>query len=269
MNKILAPTDFSAAAEKAFRFALALANKDKSEIILYHSYVPVESGFIGTEESRRQYNTQNETEIADRLEVLKKRIAGNQEDVQITKVVGQPPLVDGILDFVSENQIDLIVMGTQGASGLKRTIVGSVAARVIEKSEVPVLLIPDGYEFNELPNEFVFITNYLSTDKQAIKLIPEFAADPGPKISVIHLMNAYNSEADKEDQRRTYDAYADTLKQGFDNSEIRFHLLETASVTETMENLDEEIPYEVMVMVRRKKTALEKFFLKSFTQNMA
>jgi nucleotide-binding universal stress UspA family protein len=45
--------------------------------------------------------------------------------------------------------------------------------------------------------------------------------------------------------------------------------MESSSITETMERLDKKFPYDVMVMVRRKKSFLERFFIKSFTQNMA
>ena len=46
-------------------------------------------------------------------------------------------MIDNILGFAEDNHIDLIVMGTQGASGLKKIIIGSVAARIVEKTDIP------------------------------------------------------------------------------------------------------------------------------------
>lgn len=54
-------------------------------------------------------------------------------------VLGDPPEV--ILDYISTNQIDLVVMGTHGRKGLDRVLFGSVAERVIKSSPVPVLVI--------------------------------------------------------------------------------------------------------------------------------
>ena len=50
---------------------------------------------------------------------------------------------------------------------------------------------------------------------------------------------------------------------------MKFDLMESSSITETMERLDKKFPYDVMVMVRRKKSFLERFFIKSFTRHMA
>ncbi len=54
-------------------------------------------------------------------------------------VLGDPPEV--ILSYITENQIDLVVMGTHGRKGLDRVLFGSVAERVIKSSPVPVLVI--------------------------------------------------------------------------------------------------------------------------------
>jgi nucleotide-binding universal stress UspA family protein len=268
MKRILVPTDFSPTAEKAFRFALDIATKAKGTIVLYHTYIPVESTFVGTEKTRKQYNIQSEANIVKRLQRLKKKVTGDSTEVAVSTIVGRSPLINNILGFAEHNHIDLIIMGTQGASGLKKTIIGSVAARVIEKSDLPVLLVPSKYELEE-PRQFVFATNYQATDKLALTLLAAIAKLYDADITVLHFLSVYNAESEKEKERTDFDTYAFSLQRKFNESKMKFHLLETSSVTETMENLDKKFPYDMMVMVRRQKTFLEKFFVKSFTQNMA
>jgi nucleotide-binding universal stress UspA family protein len=268
MKRILVPTDFSPTAEKAFRFALDLAKKAKGTVILYHTYLPVESTFVGTEKSRTQYNAQAEANIAKRLQRLKKKVTGDAAEVTVSTVVGRSPLIDNILGFAEHNHIDLIIMGTQGASGLKKTIIGSVAARVLEKSDLPVLLVPSKYELEE-PRKFVFATNYQPADKQALTMIEAMSKLYNADITVLHFLSAYTAESDKVKERNDFDTYAFAIQRDFNGSNLKFHLLETLSVTETMETLDKKFPYDIMAMVRRKKTFLERFFIKSFTQNMA
>lgn len=268
MKRILVPTDFSPTAEKAFRFAVDIAAKAKGTVILYHTYIPVQSTFIGTEKTRKQYNTQNEANIVKRLQRLRKKVVGDSTEVSVSTIVGRSPLIDNILGFAEHNHIDLIVMGTQGASGLKKTIIGSVAARVIEKSDLPVLLVPAKYELEE-PQQFVFATNYQATDKQALTLVAAMAKLYNADITVLHFLSGYNSESEKEKGRSDFDTYEYHLQRTFNESNIKFHLLETSSVIETMETLDKKFPYDIMTMVRRKKSFLEKFFIKSFTENMA
>jgi nucleotide-binding universal stress UspA family protein len=268
MKRILVPTDFSTTAEKAFRFALDLATRAKSTIILYHTYIPAESTLIGSEKTRKQYNTQSEANIVKRLQRLKKKVTGDSTDVAVSTIVGRSPLINNILGFAEHNHIDLIVMGTQGSSGLKKTIIGSVAARVIEKSELSVLLIPAKYELEE-PRQFVFATNYGASDKQALTLVDALAKLYNAEITVLHFLSVYETESEKEKERNDFDNYACSLQRVFNESKMKFHMLERSSVIETMETLEKKFPYDIMAMVRRKKTFLEKFFIKSFTKNMA
>jgi nucleotide-binding universal stress UspA family protein len=268
MKRILVPTDFSPTAEKAFRFAVDIAARAKGTIILYHTYIPVESTYVGTEKTKKQYNTQNEANIVKRLQRLKKKVMGDTNEVSVSTIVGRSPLIDNILGFAEHNHIDLIVMGTQGASGLKKTIIGSVAARVIEKSDLPVLLVPSKYELEEV-RQIVFATNYQKSDKQALTLVDAMAKLYHANVTILHFVSAYESEVEKEKERTDFDTYAYHLQRLFNKSKTKFHLLETSSVIETMETLDKTLPYDIMAMVQSKKSFLEKFFIKSFTQNMA
>ena len=267
MKRILVPTDFSPTAEKAFRFALDLAERLRGTVILYHTYVPLEGTFVGTEKTRKLYNTQSEINIVKRLQRLKKKVTGNAGNVPVSTIVGRSPLIDNILGFAEHNQIDLIVMGTQGAAGLKKTIIGSVSARVIEESDIPVLVVPEKYELEE-PGQFVFVTDYLPADKQALAIVVAMAKLYHAEITVLHLISAYETDSDKVEKKNDFDTYAFSLQREFNESNIKFHLLEIPSITETMETLDKKFPYDLMIMVRRNKTFLEKFFTKSFTQNM-
>ena len=265
MQRILVPTDFSPTAEKAFRFALNIATKAKGTVILYHVYTPVESPFIDTGQKSKQYNTQTETNLVKRLQRLKKKVTAHTADVPVSTIVGRSPVIDNILGFAEHNHIDLIVMGTQGASGLKKMIIGSVAARIVEKTDIPVLLVPEKFEWTE-PERIVFITNYLQTDRQALSVVLALAKLYGAALTVVHLVDVFAKE---EKEKIDFDNYAHAMHRELNEFNLKFKLLKTSSVTETMENLYKEIPYDIVAMVRRKKSFLKKFFLKSFTQNMA
>lgn len=265
MKRILVPIDFSPTAEKAFRFALDIATKAKGTVTLYHVYTPVESPFIDTGQKSKQYNTQTETNLVKRLQRLKKKVTADNVDVPVSTVLGRTPIIDNILGFAEDNQIDLIVMGTQGGSGLKKAIVGSVAGRIIENSDVPVLLVPEKFEWKE-PEQIVFSANYQKTDKQALSLILSLAKLYAAKVIIVHLYDVFAMD---EKEKTKFETYAYTMQKEFNKFNLKFQLLKTSSVTETMENLYKKIPYDMVAMVRRKKTFMERFFLKSFTKNMA
>jgi nucleotide-binding universal stress UspA family protein len=265
MKKILVPSDFSPTAEKAFRFAVNHASKSNGTVILYHVCTPVESTFLDTDEKRRLYNEAIEKNELKRLQRLKKKVAGDYCATPIETSVGRAPITDNILGFAEQNDIDLIVMGTQGATGLKKVIIGSQASRIAEECKVPVLLIPEKFEWKE-PEKIVFATNYNSSDIKAINLSIELAKAYNSRLIVVHLFRptAINALEDKE--MVTFKTVAKHLQKSISDFPIRFEPIRTPEVDETLENLHREISYDLLVMVRRNKGFLQKLFLKSFTK---
>ncbi|WP_407357360.1 universal stress protein [Methanolobus sp. WCC5] len=68
---------------------------------------------------------------------------GKEAGVEVeTVVIDDKTPADGIVDFATENDMDLIVMGTLGITGLSHILLGSVAENVVRHAKRPVLVIP-------------------------------------------------------------------------------------------------------------------------------
>jgi len=268
MKRILVPTDFSPTAERAFRLALDISKKTKGMIILYHAYKPEKNEAVSTAEKREMYNKQAEFALGKKLQRLKKKVTEGAGDIPISTVVGRTPTVDNILGFAEHNHMDLIVMGTQGAGGLRRTIVGSVASKVAELADIPVLLVPEKYELKDLA-KIVYASDYAISEKPALSQVLAFARLLNAEVNVIHLISAYLTPDASQAEKDAFDMYAFSVQREFNDDQLKFKLLDTASFIDTMENLDNVIPYDLMIMMRRNKSFYEKFFVGSFTKNMA
>jgi nucleotide-binding universal stress UspA family protein len=59
----------------------------------------------------------------------------------VERYVPEGPVADAILAYIEDNDVDLVVMGTHGRSGIDRFIVGSVAEQVVRESPVPVMTV--------------------------------------------------------------------------------------------------------------------------------
>jgi nucleotide-binding universal stress UspA family protein len=59
-----------------------------------------------------------------------------------TDVIGDGNLLDDILQYVSENDVDLIAMSTHGREGLRHALLGSVAEALLRRSPVPIVVFP-------------------------------------------------------------------------------------------------------------------------------
>jgi nucleotide-binding universal stress UspA family protein len=148
--KILFPTDFSSVAENAFVFALKLAEGMKAQIDVLHIYsVPEVSPWVKLTNIDRELNdtvTLDEFDrFKDQIEILKRiAVENNLSHITVNYSLRESlNVVPAILDESKEAHIDMIIMGTSGATGLKEILFGSVASKVMEGAGCPVLLVPE------------------------------------------------------------------------------------------------------------------------------
>lgn len=268
MKKILVPCDFSPVAEKAFQFALNHAAKCNGSVVLYHVYIPVESTFISTYAKRSLCNAHREKIALDRLQLLKIKVAGEFCDTPVQTIVGRSPITENILNFAEHNSIDLIVMGTKGVIGLKKVITGSIASRIAEECQVPVLLIPENFEWKE-PGRIVFATNYDSSDIKAINFSIELAKVYKSQLIVVHVFKPTSINALEDTQMMTFKTGAEHIQKSFSDFTLRFYPLRTTNIGKTLKHLNREISLDILVMLKRNKNFLQRFFMKSFTKALS
>lgn len=266
MKRILVPVDFSPTSKKAFRFAVNIASKSGGTIVLYHLYTPGTKATLGLGDNIREYNERMEENSLKKLQRLKKKVLADTAEVAVSTVVGRTPVVDNILGFAEHNHIDMIIMGTQGASGLKEVIVGSVAAKIMARSDIPVLLIPEKFEW-KLPENIVLTSSFHKADREAWPLVFEITKLYGALLTLVHVSDPEDSLV--ETNTNNFEIYAYRLQRELDDIRIQFKELKTKSITRTMEHLHEEIPYDLLVMARRKLGFLNRLFRGSFTKKMA
>ena len=141
VRRILVPVDFSDASQTAVRHANELAQTYGAQVdllhvveqVVYPSAYGVDPVYLPPQEVIARVETN--------LGEMARTDLGN-ESVQISATVGYAPLT--ILDYIEENDIDLVVIATHGRTGLDRMLLGSVAERVIRHSSAPVFVVkPD------------------------------------------------------------------------------------------------------------------------------
>lgn len=134
---ILLPTDGSQGAEVAVEWGIALAEVYDATI---HTVYSVDtSGFVGAEGVAELYDALEQTG-RDALETVRTRACA--ADVSVAGHVASGPAARTILSYGEEHDIDLIVMGTHGRSGVRRYLIGSVTEAVVRNADVPVCCVP-------------------------------------------------------------------------------------------------------------------------------
>ena len=139
-HRILVPVDFSDGALHALRLAIELARESGGHITLFHcAGTP---NVLDTGPGGGLYYAELIQRIAKEVEHELIRLALEEIPQGLShdhvQVSGFPPAE--IVAYATKGKYDVIVMGTHGRTGLNHVFMGSVAARVIQRAEVPVLV---------------------------------------------------------------------------------------------------------------------------------
>lgn len=162
IKQILVPTDFSENAEKAIHYAVEIAGAFKADIFLLHSYYPYALPFDEKEHQERELEHQQE-ETKARMKETESLIYSKNKDIVTHRLIRAGKTVDVVLDVAREKDIDLIIMGTKGASGVREALLGTNTAEVISSSPRPVLAVPEKAKFTGI-KDVIFASEFLKAD---------------------------------------------------------------------------------------------------------
>jgi nucleotide-binding universal stress UspA family protein len=148
-DAILVPVDFSPHAETALVCAAELAEKLDSKLVILHvvhdlSEAPGYYSVKGQDKQLRRMEDVAADMLDDFFDKMKKKHSGLHAiaNAKTLLVVGLP--VNRILESAKKIQARMIVMGSQGRTGLARAMLGSKAEQVVRLAPIPVMIVKDG-----------------------------------------------------------------------------------------------------------------------------
>ena len=139
-QRLLVPVDFSEYANQAVEYAIGLASKLGVRLTLLHviQSLPLAGIDMGVT-LPYAYIQDLEAEITNRMQAYLERVTAAGLEGEIAVVHGVP--FQEILETAKTQQVDLIVMGTHGRTGLQHVLLGSVAEKVVRLAPCPVLVV--------------------------------------------------------------------------------------------------------------------------------
>jgi nucleotide-binding universal stress UspA family protein len=191
MKKILVPTDFSDFADKALQTAVSIAKKIKAEIFLVNvnemsvAALPIAEYYYYDKEKEQSYLQM----VNESLDKTLKKITSDMDlgDVPIYTLVESGLLVDAIEEVTRREKIDLIIMGTQGATGTKEMLIGSNTEKVVRNAPCPVLSVPN--KVYDTFEKIVFPTTLRPDQLSAFKQLSDLQAVFEGQIQLLYLNN--------------------------------------------------------------------------------
>ncbi|MEM7102390.1 MAG: universal stress protein [Bacteroidota bacterium] len=184
MKKILALTDFSACAENGVDTAIRLAENSGAELIVY-SRVKIPFNWQTLTNAEKAQNPEAVALVSNTealFDALKDRYADKK--VKIKTLFSGGKLIEMVRDLVESENIDLLVLGSHGSSGLEELFVGSNTQRIVRFVHCPVLVVKNKRETIEFKN-IVYASDFNASDKAAFLRFLIFVRNFDPTIHLL------------------------------------------------------------------------------------
>ncbi len=261
MNKILVPTDFSEQAENALKVAAILAKKHDAEIYLLHMME------IPTQHTDPANPQSHVPEALFFMKLAHKRFedlinSDYLDGVTVHETVKEDISFNKINETCEEFGVDLIVMGSHGATGMKEMFVGSNAEKVVRTSEVPVLVIKSEHKTFEIAN-LVFASDFKNDNKHTYKKAVKFAAAFGSKIHLLMVNTVNNFMTTYESEARINDFISD---EKFENYTL--NILNDRTVEQGILNFSKDIDADLIGLSTHGRQGISHFLNGSISEDL-
>jgi nucleotide-binding universal stress UspA family protein len=262
MVNILVPTDLSELSKIAVQYALKIVNKLGGTLTVLHMVTIIQP----TRATMRLQLKSLERDLMETsredMEAFVKTISKQlKTEVSIkVKVAKGTSFNDTVKREAKKLRTGLIVMGTKGASGLRKYVLGSNTASVIEISHVPVLAVPELGEFKSFKN-VVYATDLRNVQKELKTLIPYLEKFN----STVHLLHVTSSLKEVSALEKKIDGIV--KKAGVTN--VICKVIVNKNIDEAIDYYVAESNADLLTMFTHDVSFYEKLFNRSMTRKMA
>lgn len=253
MKRILIPTDFSPVADNAMDYALDIAAKFKSNLLIYHVYS------LQGELRRNRRHFKNKEPYIEAIEQKMVDFVAKFEDkssrlgLRIDSKVEENSPYFLFKNKITKNAIDLIVMGTKRATRLEKVIYGSAAATALETAEAPVLVVPPGHSGGI--KRIVLATDLDGVSQGSLIPLKKLAAAYHAKVTILRVNTETHTKMDLKD---------DLPLEGIEREYKEVPLLK--SINDSINDFVEKDQSDLVCMIRREKAFFDSIFKKSVTK---
>ena len=263
-KKILFPTDFSKASQNAFVYALQLARHLEASIVTLHvyempmvDYIDVPAYLMEVYDTVELANFEN---YKSQIPALRK-IAEEQDcaDVPLESVLLDGDLVNTILEMVSKDNIDFVVMGTNGASGAADTFLGTTTTNVMTRTKAFVLAVPSDTVYKPI-KRITFTTRFREKDLPALKRILPIAKAFGASVDCLYI---------KKKDSDLRDVVLADWRLLMKDEDVTFHIVNNEDVEFSIIEFLNTHQVDVLALLNHKRGFFEGLFHTSLTQKLA
>jgi nucleotide-binding universal stress UspA family protein len=262
--KIICPIDFSECSLNAIEYASKVGEQYKAHLVLVHVMDREDYSVFFPRDAN--FKNQNEF-VIEKMTSLQKAVqeeslAKGLKSCEILTLEGQ--IVEEIIRLTQEQKANLIVIGTEGVNNRRPHIVGSKASRVVQESDIDVMVIPRKVYF-KIPKKLVYASDYLEEDKLAIQKVVEYASFFDSEIDLVHL-SSNNRLIDKALHKSIVEEMLPFVRYEKINFSLRSVRVNFAL---GLENYVQTSKGDMLVVLSKKKSFFDLIFTSSLSKKMS
>lgn len=263
MKNILLPTDFSKNSKNAIEYSLKLFEGETVTFHILNSQKP--TGYITADVLYGAAGDSVYDGILDdnkkELEKLIRHCESQSENENFTFVpkIDFDNIVDAVNQAVSLNNIELIIMGTNGATGAEEVVFGSNTLKLIRKANCPVLAIPEGYVYNKIESVLLSVNYQYELKTDALAVILDIVRKHDSTLKILEI------EENNVEVNSPKGNYIDLFK-GINIERFCINNIPSAVAIDAFTQL---IPVQLHAMFVERKSLLDRFIFGSETSKIS
>jgi nucleotide-binding universal stress UspA family protein len=264
IQRILIPVDFLPASESAVEYGAYIAKVFSAEILLLHILEGVHTYPTGWFTNKNQLSDSYiRRKVHDKFSEYAKSM-NKKYSLSINRILTTGRPANKIADTVEEHDIDLIVMGTHGASGFEEFFLGHTAHKVVNISPCPVITIREGFRASGIKNIVLPIDESLYSRQKVNHILPIAS---GCK-SVVHILGIIQSSIESDIAK--FNIKLDTVEKSIKKAKLIFtrKVVIGSNIAIEAMNYAEEVKAEMLAIMTDHESNMSGTFMGAFAQQI-
>lgn len=263
MKTILFPTDFSNSSIQAIKYGIELfGNIDECKFIIAHAYETPQAGATMLISIDKLFKD----EVSNRLKKLRADLSVEYSniDLRVSLTTFKGTVITMIRKIAKQEDIDFVVMGTKGSSGIREVVIGSTTFDVVKNSKLPIIVVPD-HAVLKSPKKVVFASDLSDISKKTLKPLYGLVEASGASIDVLNIVTEkavvaeeVNSFQDDNISSKFFGLYGHT-----------YHQINGEDVEKAILNYIDENETDLLCVVNKKRNFFEGIMHSSVSKKLA
>lgn len=271
MKKILVPIDYSSHSDNAVSYAIEIAKKIHADIHLFHGLEAPEliamPGFmVWPAEDFSEMKEEADVDMEKYVSKLKENPSFGQPylpNITFSTSIGvTKQLID---QAIAAQQPDLVVMGMEGKGKIDRFFLGSTSREMIEKTTVPILLVPATAKYQPI-NKIAFATDLSESDLNSIHDLARLFCLYNPEILLVHVDD---QPSDFHDPRSRSNQFLNRVTCNINYGKIYYRHISETDIDKGLKWLSENGQVNILSMIHRHPSIFSRILEGSHTQKLA